>query len=181
MKKFIRLSTMLLVVTVFVVSCQSDTNDIDNNTNLKLISPKGNILAKNLNDLENIVKSTSKNQINNIVFQNIKYIEKQKYTLGVINYYEDDKFVSLLKVIEIDKDYILLKDKHSVQIVKGNSNIDDKSTITYIVNRGSASCSGGNCCQWKETGSDRYNCGCPPTDPSTSVIITTSDGCEVEL
>lgn len=188
MKIFIRLF-ILFLGCIFISSCQSDVDVLKDNTRLNLKSPNSKVLANDLDDLLNFIKSTSTKKIastDDIVLQNIKYFEDTHYSFGVIDYQVNGKFNSLLKIIELEEDYIVLSDKHSIQLVKNNSstksntsNVKDKSVIYHKFGGGGQyNCQGGNCCSWAIVGEGRFNCGC--ANP-TSIILTTSDGCEIEI
>lgn len=184
MKILFKLILLPAFVCMLALNCQSETDAIENEIDLKLKSPSGKELARDINELTDIIKSSTDRSISNIIFENIDYIEKENYTLGIVNYYEDDNFFSFLKVIDLDENYILLKDKKGLQIVKSNSsenNVKDTKSLYYFASRGSASCIGGECCTWEEINPDQFNCGCPDDPTSTSVIVTTSDGCKIEL
>ncbi len=190
MKKVIYLSIIALIVIITFISCEKETEtdvNISPVENLKLTSPKGLILASNKEELKDfiILNSNSKVLHSEIEIDNVKYFENDIASFGVVDYFIDSQFKSILIALSLKDGYYLLKDKHSVIVVKKSvSNTEKGSILNFPTNQdqrmmvdNSAKCQGDNCCSWERTGPNRFNCGCE----NPAVIITTSDGCEVEL
>ena len=193
-------SLLIVIILASFIGCSSEEeSDVIESANkfvqLDLRSPNGETLAPDNEALFELLKTSSKNEITSIEIEDIRYFEDSSFSAAAIDYYENDNFKSLLQFIRLDKDLMILKDRKGVQIVSvsGINNTTKKNTLNHTILNyatkadtdigigggvGSAKCQGSSCCKWKQTGPNNFNCGC---EEAVGVIITTSDGCEVEL
>ena len=196
MKKKYFFVVLTALVTMIIVSCKTDNNEGLTPDNLLLVSPYGKIIAKSETELINILVNNSNNVSRNdkIKIKNIRYEENDKFSIGIVNFDVNSENKSLLIPIEISDNIVILLDDENIYFEevteKNTSLINGKNIISSnTMKRFQASlpppplplvvayvCNGG-CCGWSNLGLGHYNCGCN----QASIILTTSDGCGIEV
>jgi hypothetical protein len=198
MKKINVILKMLVAVffTSILFSCSNDNDEqleIQEFKNWSLISPNGKKLAESEEDLINLFseKVGISQSVSEFKIIDIRYTEKIDYSFGVVDIKLNEELKSMLIILDVDKSTKILSDRDGIKFVQTNNinidNVDKSSILSVNDNKSRASlspdttfvCNGG-CCTFSQTGPDSYNCGCPvPPTPSTSLTLTTSDGCAV--
>lgn len=187
MKKFIKL--VAIILTIVITGCSSDNEEQQTFTeNLSLTSPKGIKIADNEQELMIKLNIPLKKDSNEFLIEDIQYFEGENYSYTAVSAYVNSEFNSVFLINEIPEGKMILQDKHSLRIVdKGTRknidgdilNFEQKNFASPTIGIGVARCFNGDCCKWEEIVKDsEFNCGCAS---SNSVIITTSDGCKVEV
>ena len=178
---------LIALIALLFNACKNDVAGIQN-PELSLVSPKGRVLAKNFSEVKDkIIGNEEVVKKEDIYIKTINYYDNDDYSVAVVDCLIKDEFHSILIPIDLGKDYFMLSDKHTIEFVKNFNDSfrqvigQDKKILPIgnlnIIGMGVAHCQGGDCCSWTQTGPNRYNCGCN----DNAVIITTSDGCEVDI
>ncbi len=189
MKKVFYLGAIVLFGVFTFISCENETEvDKTSSENFKLSSPRGVVFAKSQTALKEFILNNLRNKStkNDIIIEKVKYFENDTFSFGMVNYTNNGEFTSMLVLLELDKDYLIFSDKNGIFINKkektnsvGNKKGDlvikeEKSSKRDVV----FNCQGQGCCEWSKPKPNYMHCGC---EGGPAVVITTGDGCEVEI
>ncbi|WP_299015114.1 hypothetical protein [uncultured Polaribacter sp.] len=192
-KKNIQILSVLLTV-LLIASCSNEesmNNSEEIQKELSLISPDGKKIANSQGELinlylDNVGITKSDNDIEII---DIRYSNSDNYSFGVVDLSVGENLSSMLVLLDISDNYTVLSDSDGLRFVeKGNFSLDGIPSENILKSNTQKSlgfsevvyvCNGG-CCGWSQTGDDAYNCGCPAV-VSTSLTLTTSDGCAIQV
>lgn len=182
-----------------VASCSKDQNpkmkeaDASVLGGMQLESPNGIVFAKSTSELQEklATENPSIKKSKEIEVASLQYYENDGVSVAIVNYNYYEKEYSSLYMLQVPENYLVLHDEHSLRFVK-KTTLENEATgdvlnfepnlQSFLIDSGggvgSAKCIGGKCCKWKELGTNTYNCGCPS---DVAIIVTTSDGCKIQL
>jgi len=196
------LSSVAFVTVLFVTCCSSEEQqanfDLGENK-LSLKSEKGYVLASNSEVIFGTVSTIIEKKYNKkdvrkgLTVNEISYVEEDNFSFAVLDVKSQGEKYSVFVPLYINDNYIMLRDNKGIKfakiepsdhkaVIKGDVLYFEKKSPLYGLNNGGwgAAVCQGDCCGWTTViAGQEYNCGCTGTEPA--VIITTSDGCKVDL
>lgn len=181
-------------LTQLFMSCSDDNSTMrsaSQTDNLKLISPKGKILASKTDELRDMIIKNSDLKVfkDDIDFESINYAENEKGSLAIISFTVEGATKSMLVPLEIKDGYSIMSDNDNLFIIKNDNSTkqkfnhdhaiyldDDVKMSQNYASRTAYVCNGG-CCGWVNMGNDHYHCGCP----AAKLVLTTGGNCQIEV
>jgi hypothetical protein len=183
------MSVFFISIALFACSNEEKSSE-DENLNFKLESPNGNILAKSTEQLKEIIINNSNIiNINDLTISSVRYNENETGSFAIVDFLNKDSNSSMFVPLLVNENYSLFIDNDNIYLNKLDKkssieNIDESKILNIksqtlnadLSSRVSYVCNG-SCCGWSQPGPDHYNCGCP----DASLILTTSDGCQIQV
>lgn len=184
--------TAILLLSIIVLSC-SEESELQTNEELafsefefSLISPNGKKLANNEEDLFSLISKETGKSINNetVTINDIKYSENDVSSVAIVDFELNEEFNSMLVILDLNKKFMSIYDNNDLYFVEKsikNESLKAKDVITVNMSKtaligGSTLVCNGGCCGWSTPAENHFHCGCP-----ASVILTTSDGCKIQM